>query len=558
MSESGTAATGNWFATNFVCRRAASAELIVDGAITAAKIDALAVTADAIAANAVTAGKIAANAVTAGTIAAGAVSADQIAANAITASKLVVADRSNMLSDTEFKDLVYWYTNMVTSTNSAAVAALNCSPVMANVAGSTSNDELYNRAKEYFMSMEPGRTYRVSIDVYIAAGWNGRGQLNIQGYTSNGSTSTTSGNTYTNDYRATPAAAATTVSLEFDYAATSTTAFVRFRFLATYTNAAVAGLFIGNPRVRLKQDSTLIVDGAITANKIAANAIAVGTAAIQSGAIVNAHIGSLSADKINAGTLNAARIAAGSIDASKLAANAVTADKIAANAVTAAKIAANAIDASKIAANAVTADKLSVSTLSAIAANMGTVTAGRIQNAANTSYWNLGATGSSTMLKLGNDLTYDETNGLKINKLNVIGTAQIANGALSNGTSFYVNTAATYTTYDTWFTVLSGSFTTTAGRVLISPVIAIGASGSYTSSRNPDVEVRIIRNGTEVRKVVLNMDMYQETSGGESPMTVNRSKLPLASQALVPVLDNPHLVPILTRCKFVSCVLENQ
>ena len=286
-----------------------------------------------------------------------------------------------MLSDTEFKDLTYWYTNMVTSTNSAAVAALNCSPVMANVAGNTSNDELYNRAKEYFMSVEPGRTYRVSIDVYIAAGWNGRGQLNIQGYASNGSTNTTSGNAYTNDYRTTPAAAATTVAMEFDYTATSTTAFLRFRFLATYTNAAVAGLFIGNPRVRLKTDSTLIVDGAITATKLAANSIAVGTAAIQSGAIVNAHIGNLSADKINAGTLNAAQIAAGSIDAAKLAANAVTADKIAANAVTAAK--------------------MSVASLSSVSANIGTVTAGRLQNAGNTQFLNLSATGAQQFIKAG-------------------------------------------------------------------------------------------------------------------------------------------------------------
>ena len=413
-------------------QEAAAGVLIVDGAITADKIAANAVTANAIAANAVTAGKIAANAVTAGTIAAGAVSADQIAANAITASKLVVADRSNMLSDTEFKDLVYWYTNMVTSTDAAAVAALNCSPVMANVAGSTSNTELYNRTKEYFMSVEPGRIYRVSIDVYIAAGWNGIGWLNIQGYASNGSTATTSGNAYTNDYRTTPAAAATTLAMEFDYAATSTTAFVRFRFLATYTNAAVAGLFIGNPRVRLKTDSTLIVDGAITATKLAANSIAVGTAAIQAGAIVNAHIGNLSADKITAGTLAAARIAAGSIDAGKLAANAVTADKVNAGAITVDKLASNSVTAVKIAASTITADKISVTTLSAIAANLGTVTAGRVQNPANTSYWDLNAAGATTMFRLGSDLEYSVAGGLKINKLNVVGTAQIASSSITD------------------------------------------------------------------------------------------------------------------------------
>ena len=121
-----------------------------------------------------------------------------------------------------------------------------------------------------------------------------------------------------------------------------------------------------------------LADGSISGTKLAANSIAVGTAAIQSGAIVNAHIGNLSADKINAGTLNAARIAAGSIDAGKLAANAVTADKIA--------------------ANAVTADKMSVASLSSVSANIGTVTAGRLQNAGNTQFLNLSATGEQVFL----------------------------------------------------------------------------------------------------------------------------------------------------------------
>jgi hypothetical protein len=62
-------------------------------------------------------------------------------------------------------------------------------------------------------------------------------------------------------------------------------------------------------------DGSLIVDGAITATKLAANSIAVGTAAIQNGAIVNAMIGnaaiddakilSLQVNKISGGTLGA-------------------------------------------------------------------------------------------------------------------------------------------------------------------------------------------------------------------------------------------------------------
>lgn len=35
------------------------------------------------------------------------------------------------------------------------------------------------------------------------------------------------------------------------------------------------------------------------------------------------------------------------------------------------------------------------------------------------------------------------------------------------------------------------------------------------------------------------MEIYQETIGGESPSTRNLSRLPSASQALVPILDSP-------------------
>lgn len=75
-----------------VMRRAASAELIVDGAITALKISAGAVTADAIAANAITTAKIMA----------GAVQAAQIAAGAITTEKLAVGLGKNWLSNSDF------------------------------------------------------------------------------------------------------------------------------------------------------------------------------------------------------------------------------------------------------------------------------------------------------------------------------------------------------------------------------------------------------------------------------------------------------------------------
>lgn len=81
------------------------------------------------------------------------------------------------------------------------------------------------------------------------------------------------------------------------------------------------------------------------------------------------------------GTITTTQIADGAISTPKLAANSVTAANIAANAVTAGSIAANAVTANAIAAGQVTAAKIGVTQLSAISANLGTVTAGRVQNA---------------------------------------------------------------------------------------------------------------------------------------------------------------------------------
>jgi hypothetical protein len=83
--------------------------------------------------------------------------------------------------------------------------------------------------------------------------------------------------------------------------------------------------YVGSPMVRRMNGGELIVDGAITADKIAANAI------------------------------TAAKINANAVTTDKLAANSITTDKIAANQITAGLIATGAISADKMAANSITA-----------------------------------------------------------------------------------------------------------------------------------------------------------------------------------------------------------
>ena len=96
---------------------------------------------------------------------------------------------------------------------------------------------------------------------------------------------------------------------------------------------------VRNIQVIKMSSAELIVDGAVTAGKIAANAV--------------------TSDKVAANAIVAGKIAAGAITADKIASNAVTAVKIAAGAVTADKLSANSVTADKIAAGAITANKLS-------------------------------------------------------------------------------------------------------------------------------------------------------------------------------------------------------
>lgn len=98
-----------------------------------------------------------------------------------------------------------------------------------------------------------------------------------------------------------------------------------------------------NLSVREMAAAELVVDGTITAAKIAANTITAG--------------------QIAANTITAGQIAAGAISASELAAGAVTTAKLAAGAVTANEIAASTITGGKLVANTITAGLLATSGL---------------------------------------------------------------------------------------------------------------------------------------------------------------------------------------------------
>ena len=362
---------------NPVLRVMGQAELLVDGAITAAKIAAGAVTAGKIAAGAVTAGTIAANAVTANEIAAnavttakiaaGAVSAAQVAANAITASKLAISDTTNLVPDQDFVDAAAW--------NAVAPWTFETSPPdmrsqnvarFGYVAGLTGyGANLISKR----MAIEAGREYTFGIQSKpVSATASYRYWYRVHFYDSTGAAVITNGvsQTWIDIFVGTVTAAGVVEqSRQIVTPATAVSADVRIYVDrgATSVDILFAGLY-----GRMAARGELIVDGAITAVKIAAKTITAAQIAA----------GTITATELGAGSVTAGKIAAGSITATELAANSVTALQLAANAVTAGKIAANAITANELAANSVTTAKIAAGAVSATELAAGSVLASKL------------------------------------------------------------------------------------------------------------------------------------------------------------------------------------
>lgn len=179
---------------------------------------------------------------------------------------------------------------------------------------------------------------------------------------------------------------------------------VRARTFAQINATADFGAwYVTNIAVRRRVDSSLIVDGAIHADKIATNAI------------------------------TAAKITANAIDASKISANAVTADKIAAGAVNASKIAANSIDAGKIAAGSITTDKIAAAGITADKITSGVLDANRVQvKNLNASVITAGTMSADRIT--GGTINATNTNIINLKAQNIAsGTINADNVTISNG-----------------------------------------------------------------------------------------------------------------------------
>jgi len=291
-------------------RRAANGELIVDGSITAIKIAALTITANELAAGAVTAGKIAAlsitaaeiaaNTITTAKIAAAAITATEIAALAITASKLAITDSTSLVASPDFSDSAVWtrvggaiYGTYETS--GADVTALNAARVF-RVTGAALADPatrynyLYQRA--YSSLVVPGKPYHASASYCVTTGFNGYIYLDIEWLDAAGSVISTSVIGFANYL--TVAAASTVTGVFSGIASAPATAVKGYvRLIVDWStdyatrNKGGTGSF-AFPAMRRAANGELIVDGSITAAKIAALTITANE--IAAGAIVASKI----------------------------------------------------------------------------------------------------------------------------------------------------------------------------------------------------------------------------------------------------------------------------
>lgn len=305
---------------------------------------------DVIVDNTLAASKIVANSITAGQIAAGAISAAQIAAGAITTDKLLVTGRGTALNDDPFtSDASAWPSSGLWAAT-WTIATITDGPSGGKAIRSNSGaGSSYAASRQ--ISFNPNKSYRVRCKARSVSA-NGTFYLVVDLRDSAGAVIGGDGTAWFY-----PASGVTVPGTWTDYEGrfglgTSKTFPANARTMsvgALMNYNGTAGYHeVQDIRIEEMADASLIVDGAISATKLAANSIAVGTAAIQNGAIVNAMLGNAAIDS--------AKIADAAITTAKIGDAQITNAKIAN--LDAAKINTGTLDANRIAANSITASQI--------------------------------------------------------------------------------------------------------------------------------------------------------------------------------------------------------
>lgn len=385
-----------------------TATQIATGTITSNQIAANAITTTQLAANAVTAAKIAANTITATQIAAGTITSNQIAANTITADKVLIGSTGNMLPDPQFTNFsgIQW-NGQSRDTSFTRVAGV---PTLKIAAGTNQRGAYYGLPDGNGNTPAPsgraGGAYRAGVWVYSDAAIPASGLgIYVREIVpkSNGSTAKFCPGTA---IRNSAIAAKTWFYLTGDFTVDATgfsdTPTLALGLFAEST--ATGNIWWSEPTMIQKTNGQLIVDGTITAAKIAANTITATQIAADTITVDKLSVSNLAAITANLGT-----ITAGNIDASK-----VTVSNI-----SAANITTGTLNAARIAASSITVDKLNVSNLAAISANLGTITAGNI-DAAKVTIINLNASNISTGTLAASRISAGTLSAISANLGNVV------------------------------------------------------------------------------------------------------------------------------------------
>lgn len=390
-------------------RRAASAQMIVDGTITAAQIavggieadrikansittvqiTAGGVNADRLVANSITATQIGADSITAGAIQAGSIITGKIAAGAVTASKLSVASR-NMVYNAEYgQGTTGWgyATNGTTAVQGAGLRTDFCPAgftsfwlQMTTTSGTgvadtyvpyaVATDGTVNRRFPCFA----GTPYEVSA--YLSLPNNiGTGAIiiqffnasntNVGGTNSNGVTSAYNGHS-TATFEANGARAK--LFMRAPVGATYFTVTVRWTSTGTAPGSQTPWLFMSGLMVSQTTEVQL------TAQE-ASPYVPDGVTTITGGSILT---NTVNADKIIAKSLTAREIAAGTITATEISGSTITGDKIAGGTITGTNISGRTIDAGKIVAGTITTTEIAAKTIKAGNIEAGAITAAEI------------------------------------------------------------------------------------------------------------------------------------------------------------------------------------
>jgi hypothetical protein len=208
---------------------------------------------------------IIANSITAGQIAAGAIGAAEIAAGAIAASKIAVSDFTNVVPGNDFQDPGSWtnpaeFDVIPTTSNSASLSKgeIRCSVISGTNKQSSSGQYTVVAGQEYWWQYQKARINGTQFRSYAQINWFDRAGVFISSSNLGSSSEVLTG------------AGSFTRSGSVIAPAGAVSAHWRWWVVGADTDSN-ARFFA--PTLRVKNGGELIVDGAITADKIEANAV---------------------------------------------------------------------------------------------------------------------------------------------------------------------------------------------------------------------------------------------------------------------------------------------